>query len=159
MKKLKAFTLMELMIGMIIGSIVVGFCYMGYSIIWKQFIDFKKTKQEINNTIQFNEILMNDFSRSEKILFSDNQLAFHSDSSVIIYNFTETFILRSNNDNTDTFKFVTSELQPQYLEEIKSVSTGIIKSFSFNAKILDNEEKFSFYKAYSASFLMNHIQD
>jgi prepilin-type N-terminal cleavage/methylation domain-containing protein len=152
MKKIKAFTLMELIIGMIIGSIVVGFCYTGYRMILKQYLDFKKTKTEIGETMQFNTALRNDFVNAQTISYNENHLVMLNDSSKIEYEFAETFILRDVKDVSDTFHLKPKEIQPVFLSEINE--NLIIQGFSFNAEILGEKEIFQYQKNYSADFLM-----
>lgn len=154
MKKLRAFTLMELLIGMIIGSIVVGCCYFGYSIIWKQFGDYRNMKHEINAAMQLNEVLLNDFSRSQEITFSDNKLKMELDSSAITYEFNDSVIVRITPEAADTFHFATTELQSEFIGP--GFSGGTVKSFSFSTGVLGEREIFNFDKTYSAAFFMNH---
>lgn len=153
MRKIKAFTLMELMIGMIIGSIVVGFCYSGYRVILKQYYDYKKTKSEVNETMQLATTLATDFAASEAIVYKDNMLIMSQDSAKKEYEFSERYIIRSINEIKDTFHFAPKELVPVFMD---NTTDNIIKDISFKAEIMGEVETFYYTKSYSAEFLMQH---
>jgi prepilin-type N-terminal cleavage/methylation domain-containing protein len=153
MQKLRAFTLMELLIGMIISSIVISFCYATYSIIYKQYLTYKAVKQEVVQTAQLNAILTTDFLNAETVTYDDTKLTLNNtDASVLEYNFNDEFILRRQAEIVDTFKLVATDIIPQYItEQQPTMITGI----SFNALVLGENESFHFIKTYSAETIVN----
>lgn len=156
MKKINAFTLMELMIGMIIGSIVVGFCYTGYRFIFRQYLDYKKVKEQVNEAMFLNTALTRDFSRSLFVEYKGNSLYIKSDSAQTEYKFTEQYILRNERDVSDTFHLAVKEIAPVFINRDENTGAEIISGFSFSADVLGQQETFQFSKIYSAAFLMQH---
>lgn len=158
MQKLRAFTLMELLVGMIISSIVIGFCYMSYSIIYKQYKSYKILKLEIVETIQLNSILNTDFINAETVLFDNDKLILNSaNRSQLQYDFNDNYILRKDGEVTDTFKLSATEILPGYLLESEQIPTSIVNNFSFDAKVLGEIEHFRFTKNYSAETMINNF--
>lgn len=158
MQKVRAFTLLELLIGMIISSIVIGFCYMSYSIIYNQYMSYKILKLEIVETIQFNSILNADFISAETILFNENILILNSTNrSQLQYDFKDSHILRKDGEVTDTFKLIATNILPQYLIESERSIPTIVNNFSFDAKVLGEVEHFNFSKNYSAETMINNF--
>ncbi|MCW3071756.1 MAG: hypothetical protein JWO44_1646 [Bacteroidetes bacterium] len=145
---------MELMIGMIIGSIVVGMCYSGYSLILGQYGNYKKTKQQVNENMRLHTALSSDFKRSEQVEYREGQLLITLDSSVIGYNFSPALITRTDHEMTDTFHIEAKELKPGFLNN--NAGSAIITGLSFNADILGETAPFYYSKNYSAAFFMQH---
>ena len=156
MQKLKAFTLLELLIAMVISSIVVAFGYSVYSLMYKQYLSYKKTKTEIVKTMQFNTVLTNDFYNSEEITFSENTIAiFRKNNEPLIYTFNDNFILRKANEITDTFKIATTNIQEKFVFKNESYPSTLIAKFSFDSQLSWDVQHFLFTKNYSAATLLN----
>jgi len=156
MKKISAFTLLELLIGMIISSIVIGFCYTGYSIIYKQYLNYLIIKENISNTMQFNSILNTDFTTASSIIFETDKLILDFKSAPQLqYDFRQNYILRKTSDVTDTFMLSALNLVPKYNIENDQQPFLIVNDFSFDAVILGETEHFHFAKNYSAETLVN----
>lgn len=158
MQKIRAFTLLELLIGMIISSIVIGFCYLSYSIIYKQYMSYKILKMEIVETIQFNSILNTDFIKAETVLFHENKLSFNSTYKLPLqYDFNDKYILRKDGETIDTFRLATTNVLPKYLLEPEQLTNIIVSGFSFEANVLGELEHFQFTKNYSAETMINNF--
>lgn len=157
MQKVRAFTLLELLVGMIISSIVIGFCYMSYSIIYKQYLNYKILRKEIVETIQLNSILNTGFVNAETVEFNSNRLVFNSQNgSQLQYDFTNNFIIRKDREVIDTFKLAaTNVIAKDYMESEQS-AMAIINDFAFDAKIAGETVHFHFTKNYSAEILVNN---
>src|ERR1035437_4240342 len=156
MQKLKAFTLLELLIAMVISSIVVAFGYSVYSLMYKQYLSYKKTKTEIVKTMQFNTVLTNDFYNSEEITFSENTIViFKKNNEPLLYTFNDNFILRKTNEITDTFKIATTNIQGKFVFKNESFQSTLIDEFSFDSQLSGDVQHFLFAKNYSAATLLN----
>jgi prepilin-type N-terminal cleavage/methylation domain-containing protein len=155
--KFKAFTLVELLVGMIISALVISFCYSAYTIIYKQFLNYKNIKTQLVNAMQLNTILTTDFITSESVFYNEDKLVLNSlDKSFLIYSFNDGYILRTQNETTDTFKLVADEFKISYLSEISSF---LVNEISFDATVLNEKEHFNFYKNYSAETAITIIQN
>ncbi|MGQ0827041.1 MAG: PilW family protein [Bacteroidota bacterium] len=154
MKKLRAFTLMELLIGMIVSSIVIGFGYGTFFLIYKQYSSFKTVKIELVDVAQLNSILNHDFAIAEMIAFNENKLIIDRKNNLpLVYNFNDSIILRTDNELVDTFKIVSENIVTNFVfKEQNAVVTG----FAFEAKVLNETEQLTFEKHYSSETLMNY---
>lgn len=156
MRKINAFTLLELLIAMIISSIVISFGYGVYSLLFKQYLSYKKAKTEIVNTMQFNAIMNNDFCNSEEITFNDNTIAiFRKNKAPLRYLFNDHFILRKTDEITDTFKIAAANIQEKFVFKNEQAQSALISEFSFDAQFAGDTEHFLFTKNYDAATLFN----
>ncbi len=163
-KKMQAFTLLELLIGMIISSIVIGFCYTGYSIIYRQYINYSKIKREIVSAMQLNTVLNTDFINAASVTFDTDKLMLNYENKLPLqYDFKENFILRKDREITDTFMFAPKNVIPIYLTESIESSDAQVNNFSFDVMLFGESEHFHFTKNYSAETMVNkqiqHLQN
>ncbi|HLC83714.1 MAG TPA: prepilin-type N-terminal cleavage/methylation domain-containing protein [Bacteroidia bacterium] len=154
MQKLKAFTLMELLIGMIVSAIVISFCYMSYGMIYKQFINYKTVKQELVETMQFHSVLNRDFADAQKVLFKENELTLVNAKNVS-YNFETEFVFRQAGEVVDTFFLNPVNISVDYLMTENNLSKPVVQ-FSFDALVLGEQEHFLFSKRYDAEMIVNN---
>ena len=153
MKKLKAFTLVELLIAMVISGIVITFCYAGYSILHEQFQHFKEVKRSFVHLRQFQSTVSNDFYTYEYARFNEQSIMLEDEKRErTVYKIEGDYVLRSLNEQVDTFFIEVGELHPTFLFE---ESGDLIRSFTFDVYINDEELPFSFSKEYSAATLIN----
>ena len=156
MYKLKAFTLMELLIGMIISSIVISFCYMSYSMIYKQYMNYKAVKVELVEALELNSVLNSDISKAEKIVFDNNKLILiKEENKSFEYNFLEKYILRKTGEVVDTFNLIPLNIVSKQIASVSS-SSALIEFFSFDANVLGDKEHFQFFKSYDAKTIMDN---
>jgi prepilin-type N-terminal cleavage/methylation domain-containing protein len=152
MRKLRAFTLMELMIGMIVSSIVTGMCYSGYMLISRQYQDYHKLKEQVNESMQLYTVLANDIAKSRSVLYANEHLQLEGDSVSLNYFFTDDCILRNVNEITDTFRYAATDIQAVPVAE--KGNAGLIQTFSFSVKMFDEATTFLYTKQYDAAALI-----
>ena len=162
MKKVKAFTLVELLVSMLISSIVISMAYVSYDIVYKQFSNYKNINKKINEVILIDMLLKNDFFQakeiycktSDKLIFKDKQN--HENT----YLFTPGYIIRKSNEVNDTlfigaskilFKFQNEEL----FSDNASLTNKLMDEFCFESFVLGEIEQFHYKKEYAADVLMN----
>lgn len=156
MKKLGAFTLMELLIAMIVSSIVIAFGYSVYSIIYKQYLTYKTSKTEIVSTMQFNTTMNNDFINSVEITFAENTVTiFNKNKEPLHYKFNDDNILRMNNEVTDTFKLAAVNMKEKFVLRSEDLHSSLINEISFDSQLAGDTQHFVFRKNYSAATLLN----
>ena len=66
--KLKAFSLLEIVISLFLSSIVISAVYSGYVFTHKQFFKFTDIKTEIRNYFELSEVLNREFYMAKKVL-------------------------------------------------------------------------------------------
>ncbi len=153
MKKIAAFTLIELLIGMIISSIVIAFGYSAYTLIYKQYNNYKEIKEKMMEVTQLHEALNTDFHTVEMISFHENTLTFYKKEYPLEYIFSDEWIIRKERDVADTFRVAATEVHHTQ----RFPENGLfVQQFSFEVDILKEKEYFNFVKNYTAESLMNY---
>lgn len=154
--KLPAFTLVELLIGMIVSTIVIGACYVSYSFIYEQYESYRSIKNKTVEAMQLNSIVSVDFMDSELITYKENVLTLKNNNGLLQYEFVDTLIFRRTNEVIDTFRLSPIDIQAKSIIKNQEKETAVINSLSFDAQVLGETEHFSFTKEYSAETLMSY---
>jgi Tfp pilus assembly protein PilE len=101
--QLKAFTILEVTITMLVAGVLIGITYTSYSIIVKSYHAFTKKNDNMAVVVTLDHLLKRDFERADIILKDSDGVAMRSGSTIIQYAFTPDFIVRTS-AKTDTFK-------------------------------------------------------
>jgi len=152
MRKLPAFTLVEISVAMIISSIVI---VLAMNLYLKLSKSNQKILQEYDDNLQilqFSAIMNNDFDKFEKAEFSIYELKFSDYNSSCLYEFTDIGIIRKTEELTDTFKIEYQNLDYR----LQHGNTGLLTNLSFEIKYLKNVIPFSFYKEYNTADKVNY---
>lgn len=155
-KKLKAFTLMELVVTMIISSIVIGMGYSAYSIIYKQYLNYKSLRTELMDVAGLNAELAANFYHCSRVLKQgENGLCFElKKDKKINFEFSEQYILRKENDLIDTFKVAAKNCVFKYLLDDTDKKASLVHTFSFDSELLKEKVHFYFEKEYSSEIVI-----
>ena len=98
MKKVKGYTLTEVLLVLILGTLVSGMGYMGIELIMKQFYLTKKINEiamdEHTGLARFKK----DFVASRKVLVNNNRLEMDQTNRVIEYTFSDNNLIRRDID-------------------------------------------------------------
>lgn len=111
MKKIEAYTLLEVTVAMLLSAICITICYSAYGIIGKYYASFQQKNQTADVVLSLRHVLERDFLKSKLVLKNDNGIELQQDSSKIYYIFNPDAVLRKLDEiHTDTFKLKSSEL-------------------------------------------------
>ena len=103
--KLKAFTLMEVTVAMLISAICISICYSAYTIVTNYYATFRDKNETVGTVMGLKQVLARDFLRGRIVLSTATGLEVMLDSTTVIYTFKEDRVLRElTNLHTDTFK-------------------------------------------------------
>lgn len=154
MKKIAAFTLLELLIGMIISSIVISFGYATYSLIYKQYLSYKTVKAKMMETTQLYSALSSDLFHAQMASFHEHTLLlYNKNKTELKYDFYENDIVRKTGEVVDSFHIAAMNRKEQFLfPDNKQFLTQL----SFEINVLDEPEVFNFTKQYCSETLMNY---
>jgi len=147
---------MELLVGMVIGSIVIALGYSTYAIIYKQYSSYKTIKTKVVETMQLNTLMGRDFINSDIVTYGNNKLILNKPNSVLEYHFNDSFVTRKQHQLTDTFKLGAINILPKLINGIEGDYPGLLTNFTFDVIVLGDTEHFTFAKNYSAETLMNY---
>lgn len=158
MKKLKAFTLMELIVGMAISCMLMGICFIAYKIVLNQFNSFSHNSSFLSEVSFCNYLLNKDFESAVAIEQpSDYAIDIElSETSQIHYVFEPDYVLRIQGDNADTIHVSTKDMKISYMDSSqKSIPHSKIEGLTFS--IFKGKEQFdlSFQKEYSPHYIVN----
>jgi type II secretory pathway pseudopilin PulG len=127
-KKVKSFTLSELIVVMIITVIVVGIAFSVLLLVKKQIKGIEKNYQKTTQLALFEEQFWRDFNVFQQIEIDENQNMFlKNEIDSISYQFEDEFVIR----NEDTLK-VQLKIENVYLDG-NTVESGVIDAIDFSA--------------------------
>jgi prepilin-type N-terminal cleavage/methylation domain-containing protein len=150
--KLKAFTLMEMLIGLAISAILIGIVYSTYLIVGNTYSAQRAQNALVLQTDQLNTLLYNDFNQSDAVFqAAEDHLVFEQadGSPAKSYHFAETYIIRKTNElQGDTFRLAALNILSE------TFPNRLVKSLQFEVDFLGTPVLQHFSKTYSADVLM-----
>jgi prepilin-type N-terminal cleavage/methylation domain-containing protein len=153
--RIKAFTIMEVTVTMLIAAILMGITYTAFTIINKSYNSFNTKNKDVAELEQLNELLRKDFDRAEFIQKDQNGISFKkADLTLIKYEFNSDFIVRTSS-RIDTFKFKTEELATlfegqQVNEPGASEEENRLDELDINLLFGNEKIPYHYYKQYSS---------
>ena len=156
-KKIKAFTILELVVTMLITSIIIGVVYTSYFILNKTYTTYQAKNEKIDSIVQLNNLLKSDFAGSAKVLKSPTGIICFLQNKTVIYTITPDYIVRASSVS-DTFKIASSNIATLF--ENKPVITtdnpqSYIDELDVTFKVLNEIIQYHYFKIYSSEELIN----
>jgi len=111
--KVKAFTIIEVTISMMIAAIVIGIAYTAYTIINKSYLSYNTKHEEIAVLLRLNELMTKDFDHADIVEKSDSGLTIKMGINVINYVLAPNYIVRTSGI-ADTFKVKTQQISTSF---------------------------------------------
>lgn len=158
MRKLRAFTLLELLFVMILTTIILGMGYFAFSTAVKQMYVYKENSKKIAEKFLFTTFLQRDFMEAASVFKSSDTLVFsNAMNERLQYFFSDEYIVRSTNSVEDTFFYKTQNKNEKFLDMPVDVSNGLVDEIYF--EIINNNEQFEIFhavKSYGADALIEY---
>lgn len=158
--KIKAFTLLELLVVMVLTIIVTAIAFNAYLIMQQQYISFKSRQNKVLDFQFFNTVLAKDFQSEGLIKRDGQQVIFYQPVHNIIYDFDENKILRSQQTitkNKDTISFDHKGFKTYFQSDI--VNKGLIDSMVLSIDFFRTSQQLIFKKKYSSEELIKGKED
>jgi len=152
--KLKAFTLMELTIAMLISAISIGMAFYMLQYFQKLFISQQRKRQERFSYALFRHLIQQDLSAATWLKATENGFICTDDNGDINYYLDPKFIVRNQyNIHKDTFliKTVSFDTAPK-LQNLHS--QDITDHVNLRTEFEHTEHPFEYIKIYSAQQLL-----
>ncbi len=111
--RLKAFTIIEVTITMLVSAILIGITYTSYSIVSKSYRSFNVKNDDMAALETLDGLLKKDFIKAEIILKDSTGISFNSPGHIVKYIFAPDFIVRTSGI-TDTFKIATEKINTSF---------------------------------------------
>jgi hypothetical protein len=102
-KRVKAFTIMEVTVAMLLAAIVIAITYTVYTIIIRSYSSYNAKNSNMAVLIRLDELLRKDFEKAEIIYKTESGLSCTNGNKVAIYEFKPDAVIRTSGI-TDTFK-------------------------------------------------------
>lgn len=156
--KIKAFTMIELLITMTLTGILVVFAFMDFNQIQQLFINYTVQSEFISDCNQLNKALFIMADRSPTIeKTGEHTIVFKSDSNLVELELTEKEMLLKFKSHTDTFNLKSQKPEFDFLKTGNGSASSLIRNFE--CEILFQTQKFrvSFHKEYDTKSTLNAI--
>lgn len=153
MKKIRAFTLTELLVVMVISTIVISLAFLVLTMVQKQVKTIKENlylKQAIEN---LDSVLWKDFNESNNVVLEKEFISFEKELDTVIYTLQEKVIIREK----DSF-FIQTNDKTFFLDGLK-VENGFIDALTLEFNNIYNTNKLFVYRKKDASFYLNKEWD
>jgi len=144
MKKIEAYTLVEILVALTITSIIIVMAMSVYFQLSNTNIRILRDYDKNTDLLKLKSILSTDFERYETVEYSIYELNFKNQDSECIYEFTDFGILRRYQEKIDTFKLKYSDLE----YEKQYGNTGMVTELSFSVQFHKEDLPYVFYKEY-----------
>jgi len=151
LKKIKAFTLSEMIVVLIITTIVVGMAFSVLNLVQKQMNGIEKNYSKNTEYNLLRQSLWIDFNRCDKVMYNagNDELTFMNELKSTKYILSENNIIKEK----DTF-FLKWENQ-KFLFANKEISFGEIDAIDFETTMEFGNHRLFVYKNNSATTYMN----
>lgn len=155
MNKIKAVTILELMVVMFISMLVLGIAYQGYMLFFKQFSSFKNSSDKIAEVVLFDRLITGDLNDCKKVVRNEQGVECIYPDKVIQYQFADTYILRKRIAKTDTFYFDLENIAISFRGE-PSHTGLLVDELVFTDKKNERLKTFHYIKLYAADVMVNN---
>ena len=154
MNRIKSYTVIELLVVMVISALTISMIYACYRIFSGQYIAYKNSSEEIAQYILLDRLLIQDVSRAERILKSDQGLSMKFNYKEIKYDFTDSSVIRTDKI-VDTFNIRPHLVQLNYNDLAKHIPDQLVDEISFKSIYKEDTLHFLYKKKYAANVLMS----
>ena len=156
MRKIRAFTIIELVVVMILSSIIIGIIYSAYQIVNSQYGNYIKANKQITSEAVLTMLLNKDFAAAHFIKKEGERIFFFDiENKVKSYHFGDDFIVRNSNAVVDTFFIRALNIETLFLNQSPHFYNGLIDELYFESATF-GERIFRFKKLYAADVLMGN---
>lgn len=161
--KIKAFTLLEVAITMLISAVLLGITYTSYSIVVKSYRSFTAKNDNIAVLIGLDHVLRRDFAKATVVIKDTDGIELQSDQQSIKYTFNPDFIIRSTT-RQDTFKVQTQDILTSFentpLNNVQDTpEQNRLDELSFTLLFQNEKIPYHYRKLYSSENLIQRNTD
>lgn len=150
---IKAYTLMEMTVAMLLAAISITICYSAYGIVSGYFISFQQKNKQAQDMLIFTHVMERDLQRCNLVLRLEDGVELQCDSVNINYHFAGKYILRLLGElNTDTIKLEHTPVLTFFEgSEVNTMDT--IDRIDLSIVLAQKSIPLQFQKSYSAANL------
>lgn len=162
--KVKAYTILEVVIAMLVSVVVIFITYTAYSIVSRSYGNFRSKNEDMAILARLDQLLLRDFERAEVINGSGNQVSMTRDNGrMVSYEFANGYVVRTD-QIVDTFKVSTEKYQTLFEGkplgdgeelDVKNKESDRLDELSFAVTYKNETIPYHYYKRYSSLNLIN----
>ena len=114
-----AFTLVEILVALVIGSIAIGFAYSTFYMVNQQFNQQKETHEKLSNMYRLKSLLSLDSQKAHKVALGPQQLLLQQAERIVVYEVHKSLgaLVRITADQIDTFLVAPSGFETLEMED------------------------------------------
>ena len=157
-KNVKAFTILELTITMMISAILITLTFIIYGIVSRSYQSYSKKNDEVLVMLTLDKLLKRDFSRAERIERKDSTIWIINRIDTARYAFGAGFIVRTRGI-IDTFRVNHQQLETKFEGQVPQVNPDSVifqDELYFAIYYHDQVIPFHYYKQYSSENLFQN---
>lgn len=143
-KRIKSFTLFELIVVMLLSTILVGIMYYALRVAQQTFARFSESNQHVLDIRSLINAMRNDFQRAEQVHASDNQVRCYKGELTIEYEILDKSVVRKSNTAIDTFHCDVNSYK--FFLANKEFNEGLIEEAEVSLKFKDQDFLFNVYR-------------
>lgn len=155
--RLKAFTLLELTIALLLVAVLSGFAYYIFNTFNRHSLLKQQQKQEQYSLDLLIHRLKIDCAQADSIGYRDQHLYFSDSLGQIDYHFSDELVLRQQYQlRTDSFHIATAHPVVQYVQK-KKVTTGLVQQADITLYFKGESLPLQLQKTYSAQQIIQAL--
>jgi prepilin-type N-terminal cleavage/methylation domain-containing protein len=154
MNKLRAYTMMEMIVVMIIGVIVIGIAYKTYDIVFRQLLSSQRANEKMADLVLLHTQMVCDFADADYVVSDLDGFVCHYKTRNVQYALNDEHIIRRDSVRSDTFYLVTENRSYRFQRKVVEGKLKLIDEFTFMGYLSDSIQFFNYRKQYAADVLM-----
>lgn len=153
-RQLKAFTILELTVAMLIAALVTGTSYTAYTLVSRSYKNYDEKNKNLSELLLADKIMKRDFAAANRITADDRAISINKPHGLVKYEFNEDYLIRNQyQTRADTFFISVSHLEISF--ENQACSSGQIADYlGFQTNVNGQIVNCGYSKQYSAAELM-----
>jgi len=155
--KLRAFTLIEVIIALALAGIVTTISVMGFQIISKNFENYKKSNADYLAVATVHQVMIHDLELSKFVRKTVSGFVCNTQTHSIEYKFEETFLIRNINTVNDTMAFNVGRCEFLYNHMEQNITGELIDEIEININQDQNSLLIHLVKWYAANIKLNNL--
>jgi Tfp pilus assembly protein PilW len=156
MGKIRAYTILEVLVVMVIGMIVVSISYTAFFIVNTQYKNFQSRNEKVRSVSLLNFLLTRDFSEANTITSISNGVRCNMRDKIVEYDLVVDFVVRTESQVSDTFNIKVSNLYKTF-DELEITENGhLIETLTFESSEAGLKNHFIYTKTYGSDRLIQN---
>ena len=157
-KTVRAFTILEVTITMLIAGLLIGLTYTSFTIVSRSYHAFKDKNDRMAVLVSLDHVLARDFDRADIILKEPDGISVKNNTQLIKYIFNTDYVTRIST-KTDTFKVQPIEMKTAFenmpITEVQALEEqNRLDELDFTLVFQDRKIPYHYHKQYSSDNLI-----